>query len=152
VQRMQGLLPPGGYQHIVLALDAPAKLARWKLAPDADVTVVLYNKYRTVAVHSLAWDQLKPGEGGALPPKVKEVLGEVREKFGATRCPRARRSHRPGVRAREVPLARAPGRSVAAQLLCLLRNAPGRLRPPAASGGRERKGFRHARQEESAAS
>jgi hypothetical protein len=85
VQKMEGLFPPGGYQHMVLALDTPARLARWKLAADADVTIVLYNKYRTVAVHGLTWDQLKPGEGGALPPKVKEVLSEVGEKFGATR-------------------------------------------------------------------
>ncbi len=72
-----------GPKHIVLALDTPKKLAKWPL--DKDVIVVLYNEYRTLAVHNLTWEQLKPSEKDKLSEKAKEILDDVRRKFGANR-------------------------------------------------------------------
>ncbi len=72
-------------KHLRLALALPSAVAAWKLDEKADVTVVLYRDYRTVAVYGLAWDDLKAKEKGELPAKVKEILDQVREKFGATR-------------------------------------------------------------------
>lgn len=72
-------------KHLTLCLDAPARLAAWKLDPDADVVVILYKDLRTVDVHNLKWEQLMVKEPGDLPAKVKEVLDEVRKEFGATR-------------------------------------------------------------------
>jgi len=86
-KKVEDLFKAGsGLQHLVLALDTPKKLAKWPLDKDADIIVVLYNEYRTVAVHNLTWEQLKPPPGKeALSEKVKEILDEVRRKFGANR-------------------------------------------------------------------
>jgi len=72
-------------KHLVLCLDTPARLEAWKLKPDADVTVILYKKLRTYKVYDLTWEQLTEKDPGKLPDVVKEVLGEVRERFKATR-------------------------------------------------------------------
>jgi hypothetical protein len=72
-------------KHLVVCLAEPARLAAWKLDPDADVTVVLYKDLRTVAVHKLTWEQLKQPDKGELPAKVKEILEQVKEKFKTTR-------------------------------------------------------------------
>lgn len=82
--KLEDLKKDAGLKHVTLALDVPAHLAAWKLDKDADVIVVLYREYRTVAVHTLSWEQLKEKDN-ALPAKVKEILGQVREKLGATR-------------------------------------------------------------------
>ena len=71
---------------LVVCLAEPAKLAAWKLSPDADVTVILYKDLRTVAVHNLTWEQIEDKkEPAGLSPKVKEILSQVREQFKATR-------------------------------------------------------------------
>jgi hypothetical protein len=85
VKKIEDLFKTGtGVNHMVLGLDAPKKLEKWPLEKSADVIVILYNNYRTVAVHNLTWEQLKAKEG-TLSEKVKEVLDDVRQKFGATR-------------------------------------------------------------------
>jgi hypothetical protein len=73
-----------GLKHVVLALDAPSKLAKWPLEEKADVVVILYNQYRVVSVHNLTWEQLKQ-EKDMLSPTAKQILNEVRQKFGAKR-------------------------------------------------------------------
>src|SRR5207248_450746 len=48
-KKIEDLFKVGGIKHIVLALDTPKKLAKWPLDKEADVSVVLYNDYRTLA-------------------------------------------------------------------------------------------------------
>src|SRR2546421_496215 len=68
-KKVEDLFKVGGVKHIVLALDTPKKLVKWPLDKEADVIVVLYNEYRTLAVHNLTWDQLKPSEMDKLSEK-----------------------------------------------------------------------------------
>ncbi|MBI1916387.1 MAG: hypothetical protein HYS12_16890 [Planctomycetes bacterium] len=84
-KKIEDLFKAGGVKHIVLALDTPKKLAKWPLDEKADVVVVLYNEYRTLAVHNLTWEQLNSPKKDELSAKAKEVLDDVRRKFGANR-------------------------------------------------------------------
>src|SRR5436190_11802011 len=84
-KKIEDLFKVGGVKHIVLALDTPKTLAKWPLDEKADVIVVLYNEYRVLAVHNLTWEQLKPPEKDKLSEKAKEILDDVRQKFGARR-------------------------------------------------------------------
>jgi hypothetical protein len=84
-RKIEDLFKMGGVKHIVLALDTPKRLAKWPLDEKADVIVVLYNEYRTLAIHNLTWEQLKPASRDMLSEKAKEVLDDVRQKFGAKR-------------------------------------------------------------------
>jgi hypothetical protein len=74
-------------QHLPLTLALPKQMEAWKLDPDKDVTVILYKEYRTVAVHNLTWEELKPpaDKSSDLSAKAKAIIGEIAEKFRATR-------------------------------------------------------------------
>jgi hypothetical protein len=63
-------------KHVVLALDGRPDVEKYRLDDEAAVTVVLVNKLRVAAVHSLPADKLTE-------EKVKQILGEVAGKLGA---------------------------------------------------------------------
>lgn len=85
-KKIEDLFKPGpALKHVVLALDTPKKLAKWPLDEKADVIVILYNEYRTLAVHNLTWEQLNSPDKNKLSEKAKEVLDDVRRKFNAKR-------------------------------------------------------------------
>jgi hypothetical protein len=66
-----------GLKHVVLALDSKKYLDKYDLG-DAAVTVILYNKLKIVAVHSLTKGKLDD-------QAVNQVLAEVADKLGAKR-------------------------------------------------------------------
>ena len=76
---------PGKLKHVVLGLATADAVAGWKLDKDADVVVVLYKEYRTVAVHNLKWAQLKMKPDDPPPAAVQAILDDVKTKIGAKR-------------------------------------------------------------------
>jgi hypothetical protein len=64
-------------KHVVLCLDSKKDLEKYDLG-DAAVTVILYNKLKIVAVHSLAKGKLDD-------QTMNQILTEVAEKLGAKR-------------------------------------------------------------------
>lgn len=65
-------------KHVVIALDSTKDLEKYKLDPQAAMTVVLYNQYRTVAVFSFKKEEITEDN-------MKKVLATAAEKFNARR-------------------------------------------------------------------
>jgi hypothetical protein len=65
-------------KHLTLALSIKKMLEKYKLDDKAEVVVLLYNRYRTVAHYSLTREELTEA-------KAKEILGDVASKLGARR-------------------------------------------------------------------
>jgi hypothetical protein len=63
-------------RRLTLALDAKSKLDRFKLDDQAEVIILIYNKYRVVALHNLTREQLTQA-------KARELLQQARMQLGA---------------------------------------------------------------------
>lgn len=64
-------------KHVVLALDVTERLRNYK-ADTADVVVLLYNRYRVVALHAMKMDDVTE-------EKRNQILREIAEGLGAAR-------------------------------------------------------------------
>jgi hypothetical protein len=76
-KKLEDVARDANLQHVTVALDLQDRLQKYKVE-EADIVVILYNRYRVVSFHSLKRDQLTDA-------KAKEILGEVAEKLGARR-------------------------------------------------------------------
>jgi hypothetical protein len=76
--RVEDMAKKAMLKHVVLALDSKADLEKFDLSKTSAVTVILYNKLKVVSVHVLPKDKLTE-------PAVKEIMGEVAAKLGASR-------------------------------------------------------------------
>jgi hypothetical protein len=63
-------------RRLTLALDTKSKLDKFKLDDQAEVIVLIYNKYRVVALHNLTREQLTEA-------KARELLQQARTQLGA---------------------------------------------------------------------
>jgi hypothetical protein len=69
-KELQSLANEAGLKKIVLAIDNPAGPEKYKVAKDADVTVVLYNEHVVKANYAFKKGQLKPTD-------IDKIVGDV---------------------------------------------------------------------------
>jgi hypothetical protein len=67
-----------GLKHVVFALDSKAHLAKYKLDDKADVTALLYRRYKVLARHDLP-------KAGLTDDAIKEIMREAKEYLGAVK-------------------------------------------------------------------
>lgn len=72
--RLKELADKEQLKHIVLAIDNPAGPRGYKLAKDADVTVVLYNKHTVKANHAFRKGELKEGDIARIVADLAKIL------------------------------------------------------------------------------
>jgi hypothetical protein len=63
-------------KHTVLTIDNPAGPRAYKIAKDADVTVVLYTKHKVMVNHAYKKGELKDKEIDKIVGEVKKILPE----------------------------------------------------------------------------
>jgi hypothetical protein len=63
-------------KHIVLTIDNPAGPTRYKIAKDADVTVVLYAKHKVKVNHAFKKGEMTDKEVDKIVGEVKKILPE----------------------------------------------------------------------------
>jgi len=61
-------------KEIVLTIDNPAGPEKWKIAKDADVTVILYNKRKVEANYAFKKGELKDAEIDKIVKDVEKIL------------------------------------------------------------------------------
>jgi hypothetical protein len=65
-------------KHVIFALDSKMHLPKYKLDDKAEVTAILYRRYKVLARHDLP-------KGGLTDDVIKEIMRQAKEYLGATR-------------------------------------------------------------------
>lgn len=73
-KKLKDLAEKEGLKHIVLTIDQPAGPKSYKIAKDADLTVVLYNKHNVKANYAFKKGELKDSDVETIVAGLKEIL------------------------------------------------------------------------------
>ena len=72
--KLKGLADKEKLEKIVLTIDNPSGPNRYKIAKDADVTVVLYNKSKVIANYSFKKGELKSSDVEKIVSEVSKIV------------------------------------------------------------------------------
>jgi hypothetical protein len=74
--KLKGIIEKEGIKTMVLSIDNPAGPEAYKVAKEADVTVVLYNKSKVIANHTYKKGSLNDKEVEKILADVPKILGK----------------------------------------------------------------------------